>query len=391
MHRGSICIAMAMLLTLNACSTLRHWWHDDAQATASDTPTLRQVIRIDWRVDVDQRRPAAPAGFSVPLVARSAHGPRIVIGAMDSRVRFYDTHGKELARLALHGPSEAGALQLDNGLVIIGDVEGYIYALDVDTMRIAWQRQLSSLMQGHPVPTADGFLVQTADNRLYRFDRAGNKRWSYTGALGGLAMRAGSSPVIAGEYVYAVFNNGDAVALRLDSGDMIWKRQLVLDNNAAVLSEIRVPLADPVFVAAPSSFQEPFLLAVPIYQGDLLFLSPRDGSIVHQRAISIKSTPVLMDNTLYACDSHGAVYALDASSGQSLWKKVISDSELVGPAVGAGKRLWLADAKGRVFRLDGLGRVVASIRLPGRIDRAPVPMNDGVLVRTDLGVLYYLR
>jgi len=391
------------LLLLSSCASVSQWWQDEEDAPGvtaqQETVTAAQSasvqlskgdLSVDWRVDVDQRRPASPAGFSIPVVAQSAHGPVIVIGAQDKRVRIYSTGGSELARIALHGACEAGGLQLDNGLVVFGDVEGYLYALDVNTQQIAWQAQLSSLMQGHPVATAGGFLVQTTDNRLYHFSNDGKKRWSYTGTLGGLTMRAGASPVVAGERVYAVFNSGDAVALRLDSGDLIWKRQLVLDNNAVVLSEIRVPIADPVMLAAPNTFQEEFLLIVPIYQGQLLFLSPQDGSAIHSRTISLKSSPIRMDNAFYAADAHGAVYALDVATGQSLWKQKISEGELVGP-VAFAHRLWVADEQGHVFRLNQYGEVEAEITLPGRIDRAPVVANDGVLVRTSRGVLYHLH
>ncbi len=393
---------LGLLLLLSSCATVSQLWEDDTVAdeaqqeavtTAAQTAPVqlsKGALSVDWRVDVDQRRPASPAGFSIPVVAQRAGDTVIVIGSQDKRVRIYSMEGSELARIALHGACEAGGLQLENGLVIFGDVEGYLYALDVNLQKIVWQIQLSSFMQGHPVATEGGFLVQTTDNRLYHFSNDGKKRWSYTGTLGGLTMRAGASPVVAGERVYAVFNSGDAVALRLDSGDMIWKRQLVLDNNAVVLSEIRVPIADPVMLAAPNTFQEDFLLIVPIYQGQLLFLSPQDGSAIHSRTISLKSSPIRMDNAFYAADAHGAVYALDVATGQSLWKQKISEGELVGP-VAFANRLWVADEQGHVFRLNQYGEVEADITLPGRIDRVPVVVNDGVLVRTSLGVLYHIH
>ena len=395
--------ALACGLFLSSCASVSQLWEGEDSSAADDMQQAAVVVAqaesvalsqgkltVDWRVDVDQRRPASPAGFSIPVLAQSTEGPVIVIGCQDKRARIYSMDGLELARIALHGASEAGALQLENGLVILGDVEGYLYALDVNAHSIVWQKQLSSLMQGHPVATDGGFLVQTTDNRLYHFSNDGKKRWSYTGTLGGLTMRAGASPVVAGDRVYAVFNSGDAVALRLDNGDMVWKRQLVLDNNAVVLSEIRVPIADPVLLAAPNTFQEDFLLIVPIYQGQLLFLSPQDGSAIHARTISLKSSPIKLDNAFYAADAHGAVYSLDAGTGQSLWKKQVSESELVGP-VAFADRLWVADAQGHVFRLNQYGEVEADITLPGRIDRAPVAVRDGVLVRTSLGVLYHLH
>lgn len=390
-------ILLAFSLLLGGCTSMKGWWPlaqqaEDAKSgeEAVVSNPVASGISVRWRVDVDQRRPKAPAGFSLPCVADDQGRQIIIIGGMDGRLRFLDADGSELGWLALEGGVETGALQLDQGPVVVGDMEGWLYGIDVHQQRVIWRQQLSSLVQGKPVPTSQGFLVQTVDNRIYHFDSQGKKLWSFSGVPGGLAMRAGSSPVVAGDRVFAVMNSGDAVALRLQTGDLLWKRQLVLDTNAAVLSEIRVPLADPLLISAPGSFQDEFLLVVPIYQGRLLFLSPADGSEIRARNLSLKYRPLVKDRTLYVCDTRGAVYALDPATAQSIWKRTITDGELVGP-VPSGDFLWVADEHGHVFRLDAFGELKGKVDLPGRIDRAPVPFADGVLVRTSRGVLYFLR
>ena len=388
-------ILLALSLVLAGCTSMKGWWPLAQQEEASPgekaaKKPIEGKPEVLWRVDVDQRRPKAPAGFSLPCVVDDQGRQIIVIGGMDARLRFLDRDGSELGWLALEGGVETGALQLDNGLLVLGDMEGWLYGIDVHERQVAWRQQLASLVQGRPVPTPQGFLVQTVDNRIYHFDREGRKLWSFSGVPGGLAMRAGSTPVVAGDRVFAVMNSGDAVALRLQTGDLLWKRQLVLDTSAAVLSEIRVPMADPLLISAPGSFQDEYLLVVPIYQGRLLFLSPADGSEIRARNLSLKYRPLVKDRTLYACDTHGALYALDPATAQSIWRRQVTDGELVGP-VASGGFLWAADERGHVFRFDAFGEPRGEIELPGRIDRAPVPFACGVLVRTSRGVLHFLR
>jgi len=349
-------------------------------------PLKEGGITVAWRVDLDQRLPASPPGFSLPLAFERDGRWLIVAGTRDARARVYDQHGNELHRIALDHPAESGALLLDNGLVVLGDMEGVLYALDPVKGKVVWRRQLSSLILGTPIAAPGGFVVQTADNRIYSFSPEGQKRWSYAGSQGGITMHMAASPLVADGQLYAVFTNGDVVALRADSGALIWRRQLILKADAAVLNELRIPVADPVLVHRIKGG----ILLISFYQGDLIMLSRLDGSRMMSRKISLKTSPLPLGEAVYVAGSDGAVRALDAQSGQTLWKQQLSAGELVGP-VRWRDSLWVADDQGVVFRLNTEGRVLGTLRLAGRIDREPVPMPAGLLVRNDLGTLYLVR
>jgi len=377
--------ALAVLLLLGGCSMLRGSADEPAKPVFNWKE--RGGIAVDWQVDVDQRRAAAPTGFSVPVVTRDG---LVVIGGQDKRVRIYSAAGTELRRIALQNAVDGGAAELSNGIVVLADVEGVLYGLDVKQGTIAWQQQLSSVVLGHPVVDGAQFFVQTADNSIYAFGADGSHQWLFTGARSGLAMRAGASPIVTADRVYAVLNNGDALALRRDSGDPLWKQQLILENDAPVLSELRVPVADPALIPARLAGRADDVLAVGIYQGQMIFLSTLDGSRLSDRNLSLRNTPVLHEGILYVAESHGAVLALDPASGQSMWKQQVSDGELAGPLLFNGN-IWVADAHGRVTRLDMDGSIQANIQLPGSIARTPVAANGGVLVRNNRGTLFMLH
>jgi len=241
-----------------------------------------------------------------------------------------------------------------------------------------------------PVSIGDDFIIQTAANHVYRMTADGKKLWSYTSTLGGLGMHLSSSPAIHDNNVYAVFSNGDVVALKADSGSLLWKRQLLLNTDAAVLSELKVPVSAPTIIPANQSGRDEDVLAVAVYQGEMSFVSLQDGTVLGQRDISLKSSALLVGKHLYGADASGAISALNTVNGETLWKQRISEGELVGPVLWQGS-LWVADNQGIVYRLDLDGNVLASIELDGRIDRAPVVAANGVLVRNHLGAIYMLR
>ncbi len=387
-------------LLLAGCSTLSGaWnglWSDHKTAEHATTAPVVAVspstatISVVWRNDVDQRKPASPPGFSLPAVVAGKQGEMVIAGAQDRRVRIYRAGGSEVERIALRNASESGAIKLTNGLVVLGDAGGVLYGLDINRGKVAWQVQLSAALFGRPVKTGDDFIVQTSNNQVYRFTNKGKKVWSYSGQLGGLGIHLNPSPVVYKQHVYAVFTNGDVIALKADTGNFVWKRQLVLSNQAAVMSEVKIPTATPLIIPAAASGRGEDMLAVSVFQGEMFFLSLQDGSTLNTRHISVKATPLLIGKTLFVADAAGALSALDVANASTLWKKQLSKTELTGLAFWHGA-IWVTDGQARVFRLNRDGRLLARRQLDGRIDRAPVVAGNGILVRNNLGTLYLLR
>ncbi len=355
-------------------------WQDSPAEEAKPEVAAPIVSSLDvaWSTNVDQRKPLMPAANSYPAVA----GEWIVLGAGDKRVHVYSQNGSEVRRIALQSPCESGALALPNGLVVLGDSNGSIYGIDPSLGSVAWRKQLSSVLLGRPVMAGDNFLLQTADNRIYSFNPDGEKLWSYASQLGGMAMHLGSAPLVMGDRIYAMFTNGDAVALDRKNGNLLWRRQLVLDARAAVLRELRVPVASPVFVSG--------VLIVSFFQGQLIGLNPENGEQLWARKLSLKSTPLVQGDQLYVSTNDGDVAALDGASGDSIWRQHVADVALVGPAFLNG-RLIVADDQGSVHALTLDGNKSGELELPGRIDRAPVATQDGVLIRNNLGGMYLIR
>jgi len=375
-------IWMASSLMLAACASAPEV-QKDALMTGKNTteaPAEEALASLDmaWVVDVDQRRPMSPFGDSQPALA----GDKIVIGGRDARVRVYDLHGNELRRIAIEAACESDALALSPALVVLGDVNGTLYGIDPETGRILWRQRLSSVVLGHPVKAGNDFMVQAADNRIYRFSSAGKKRWSYAGQVGGLTMRKGTSPRVSGDVVYAIFTNGDVVAVRADSGNLIWRRQLLLDMNAVTLSEMKVPISDPVLVGN--------ILIVSFYQGTMIALSTEDGRQLWQRHLSLRSTPSIQGGHLLAATSHGAIVSLDVANGATLWQQHLGKGELVGPTLSNG-RLFAGDDHGHVYSLTLDGRKAGMLNLPGRLDRTPIAVPGGILIRNNLGGLYLIQ
>ena len=349
-------------------------------------------LHIAWSVDVDQRLPNAPLALSAPAVIVTGEQSYIVLGAQDQWVHVYDMDGADVRRIRIQAPSDSGVLALSNNLVVLGDTAGMLYGIDPVKGEIQWQTQLTAGLTSVPVAIDDGFLVQTTDNRVYRFSPAGVKQWSFSGQNNTFGMYINASPLVLGSRVYVLLSNGDAVALKADNGDMLWKQQLLLSSDSASLSDLKVPLSPPIFLPQLhlGGEKNDDVLLAPLFQGDLQVISSADGSLLLSLPVSLKSTPVLKGKLLYMADSTGYVHVYDIQKGSRLWSKKVSDTGLLGPVLWRDT-LWLVDNQGAVYQLTPKGDVKAMTTLAGHVSRVPLLTANGLLIRTERGEMTMVR
>ena len=398
---GKRALIASLLLLLSGCGTIHHLlpWHDDAdtaeQATQQATPRLTPP-EIVWRRNLDYLPLGGVHAFSQPAVIKLRDGHlAVAAGGEDRFVHILDlATGSELHRIAVDEAVESGTLQLANGLVVVGDITGNLYGIDPDNGVIGWRMRLSTLLLGRPVPIGNDFLLQTMDNRIYRISANGHKIWSFDGYPGGISMHATPSPLVDSDHhrVLTVLSTGDVLALNADNGDLLWRKQLLLNADAAVLSEMKAPVADVVRVPDLRYGVDHLAsaLLVPFYQGDLRLLDADRGEQRASRTLSLRASPLLVDHTLLLADSSGTLRAIDTASGDTRWKVALSDHELTGVARWQ-RQLWVSDNGGHLYRLTSSGHRLGAITLPGSINRAPIPTPSGVIVRTSRGGIYLIH
>ncbi len=366
-----------------------------AGAVVVPTTTFAQTSTIEtvWSVDVDQRLPNDPAALSHLAILKHDNETWAVLAGRDGWVHVYNiVSGSEVRRFYLGTPVDSGALTLQNDTVVFGDIRGNLYAVDPIAGEIIWQKKLSSTFTMQPVAVGSDFLVQTADNELYRFSESGEKRWSYTGSKNTLSLYLGANPWVDNDVVYTVFNNGGAVALKAYTGDVLWRQQTISASLAARVGNINGPLATPLLVESLqlAGEQVHHALMVPIFNGELVILSAKDGSQSFSLPVSLKSTPLLVNKKMFMADSLGFLHAYNVDKGSRVWSKKISEHELIGPVLFDGA-LWLTDNQGNVFRVNMDGEVEANITLKGSITRLPIVTDMGLLIRTDRGLMTLVK
>ncbi len=241
---------------------------------------------------------------------------------------------------------EGGAL--GDGLFVIGNGDGNVYALDRESGLLQWTFETGHRVWSTPLIVSDTVYVGSMDRSLYALDlNSGEAKWTFKtdGAFGARpALSNGTlyigafddtvyavdaetgeerwhfqgedwfwgGPAVHEETVYAVDVKGRVYAFDAQSGDERWHKFLVTDQNKPVSVRAGLTLGDDgsrLFVSAES--------------GALYALDPTDGFVSWSMPAEGRglSEPVVSDSLVYQSLISGIprVRALQMEEGREAW------------------------------------------------------------------------
>ena len=232
---------------------------------------------------------------------------------LEHKVITVDARGSLQSRDALTGKVEwkkqlkkrvNSGVSGDDEKLFLGLADGSLMALDAKNGDKLWQTSLDKniLSTGH----YDGknVYVQTADGTLSSLQsNTGKLNWEYKALVPDLTLYSTSSPIVWNNMVIAGFANGKIMAFNKSNGTPLWDYQ----------------------VAMPS------------------------GRSSIQRMVDINSTPVIVDNALYAVSYQGNMVAIDLSNGDELWRYNVSS---ITDFTINNKYVYVSDTEGTVWALN---------------------------------------
>ncbi|MQX53231.1 outer membrane protein assembly factor BamB [Alcanivorax sediminis] len=222
--------------------------------------------------------------------------------------------GKRLWRVKT-GDRIAGAFYAGYGMVLYGTREGMAVALDAETGETRWRTQLTG--EALAIPTSDGSLAifQTQDGHVTALDaETGEQRWDYETPPPTLTLRGLAQPVIAGDKVYAGFANAKVAALDLVSGSPIWEKRIAEPTGRSELDRL-VDVDGSLVVEGGGVFAVSF-------QGKVGVLDKDTGRQYWDKAMS-SATAISTSGagSLFVADDVGVVRAIDQRGGTVLWQQ----------------------------------------------------------------------
>jgi len=256
----------------------------------------------------------------------------------------------------------SGGPGLGEGLVLVGSSDGEVAALSAEDGRQLWRAKVTSEVLAPPVAAGGVAVVRTGDGKLFGLGAdSGTRLWVYSRSVPVLTLRGTSEPVIVDDLVLAGFDSGRLVALELATGRLIWEQQVAIPSGRSDLERM-VDLD-----AAPVVFGRSVFVAT--YQGQVASVSLDTGDIEWSRDISSAAGLSVDPSAVYVTDEDSEVWALERSSGTSLWKQEgLRRRQLTAPAA-HGEHLVVGDFEGY---LHWLSKLDGSLVARGRADKSPI-------------------
>jgi outer membrane protein assembly factor BamB len=268
------------------------------------------------------------------------------------------------------GPSILGPL------VLVGTLDAEVIALKREDGTPAWRVKVSSEVMAPPMGEAGMIVVRCVDGRVFGLSaETGARKWTFDRSVPPLTLRGLSAPLIENGVAYLGLDSGRLVALRVDSGEVLWEEVVATPTGRTELERIVDVDAEPLSAAGG-------IFAVS-FGGELAAIGIADGRVAWRRPVKSHTGIALAGKVLTITDEDGLIWALDAETGASTWKQEALKYRKLSAPLMVGEYVAVADFEGYVHFLSPQdGRIV------GRLQPVTDPVQSA-LVAGD-GVLYVL-
>lgn len=313
-------------------------------------------------------------------------GRKIYAASHDGRVRAFEAAtGKRIWSVKTGLPLSGGPAT-DGDIVVIGSSDGDVVVLDADDGEELWRIGVTSEVLASPVVSQKNVIVRTVNGRLAAFsDKDGTQIWSIQQSMPRLSVRGTSSPVVTRNLVISGFDNGRVAAYAIEDGAVVWDVLMELPSGRSAIE--RLSDVNSTVLAAGGD-----VYAVG-YQGRLGAIALESGQLIWTREMSSYSGLALDANSIFVPDQFSELVALSRGSGRELWRKTdLRNRDISAPALFDGS-IVVGDFEGYLHWFDATtGDLQARVRAgKARITSQPLVLNDILYVINDAGKLYAYR
>lgn len=280
----------------------------------------------------------------------------------------------------------SGGVGSSENLVLLGGKHGEMFALSQQDGTEQWRAQVSSEILAVPQSDKNIVVVRTADSKIIALSaQEGRLLWEYSQSVPLLTLRGTSNPLLVDNKVIAGFDNGKLVALELLSGKLLWEVPVAIPHGRTELERM-------VDIDADLKTAGDVVYAVS-FQGRMVAVTLSTGHVLWGRDLSSYAGIAIDEKAVYISDADSYLWALDRSTGASLWKQeklrarqitapvVVGDYVVVGD--GEGYLHWLRRSDGQFAARYAVGN--------SRILVAPLHVEDRLIVYDSDGKIVALQ
>lgn len=340
---------------------------------------LNASIKQVWSADAGTGSSSGAKLTASPIIYEG----RVFTLDAAAEVRAFSTSGGSMVWKASLKPEEerggggfGGGLAAENGRIYASTGYGVVVALDAQSGKKLWDRNLGTPVRASPTVAAGRVFVIAADGRAFCLSATdGAELWVYRGLPERTSLISNPSPAVAGDVVLLPFPSGELVAVRITDGTQVWSESLARAKSVSSLAS----MSD----AARPAVDGDTAFAVG-HAGRMVATRVRNGERLWQLSVPSIQMPWAAGQNVFVVDNQGQLLAINRRDGKVAWTiKLPGGGTWSGPTL-AGGNLWVVSAKGQLVGVEATtGKVAATLDIGKPSFVAPVVADGRLYVVTD--------
>jgi len=277
-----------------------------------------------------------------------------------------------------------GGLAAENGRVYIANGYGTVAALDPQSGKTIWSKNLDVPVRAAPTAAGDRLYVITIDGRFYCLSCIdGSEVWSARGLPQIASLMTSTSPAVDGDTVVVPFPSGDIIAYKVSDGSAVWTENLSRTRQTSQIAS----MSD----AARPAIDDGTVFAVG-HAGRMIAAKAASGDRLWSLTIPSAQPPCVAGDTIYVVDTGGRLLALARSNGKTRWTMKLPDAKSwAGPVMASGS-LWLVSSDGDVVGVDATtGKLGSQVKVGEAVFIPPIVAQGHMFILTDAAKLIALN
>lgn len=267
------------------------------------------------------------------------------------------------------------------GLVIVGNQKGQLFALDQASGEQKWQAQLSGALLSPSLVQAGRVITLANDGTVFAHDlTTGQQVWAYKLQNAQFSLRGLASPVnLDGRTILVASSNAYVYAIDALSGVPRMQRRVAVNNGRSDIQRLNDIDGDPVVAGR--------FMVTSSFQGQVTVTDLAAMQVVWSEDASSNKRPEVADNKVFVAKTDGKLVAYDLSTGQLVWENdSLLNRQLSNPVM-LGSDLVVGDLDGVLHLLDpNSGQLVGRSKTSGEVRSLRV-IDNQLYVSTRKGAL----
>jgi outer membrane protein assembly factor BamB len=383
----SVLIILGCCLQLTACSLIskpKQWFdkEEDPREPAKliNLGTEKINVQSVWKNSIGDLEKA----HSVlrPYIT----GDLVYLTDAEGRVEAWQRmDGKRIWSVTLKEEITGGVNGGDD-IVVVGTGNGVVIALSTVDGQEKWRTSVSSEVMALSQAKFGVIVARTNDSKVHALDVGqGNIVWKVGRGTPPLTLRGASEPKVVGDSVLVGYDDGKMAALSMRDGTELWETTVSVPGGRSELERMSDIDGEIAYVNG--------IVYAASFNGRVVAVDMDTGKILWAKDLSSHVGLSADESSVYVTDSDDSVWALDIVTGATLWRQdKLLYRDLTAPKV-MGKYVVVGDFKGYLhwFSKED-GKLVGRENIAGdAIKVAPIIINDRAYVFANNGSFSVLQ